>query len=359
MAGAPPRPPHSFEERPQMKSLAIDTIGHTAFRDIPAPTPGPGEVLVDVRHVGLCGSDLSTFNGANPLVELPRIPGHEIGGVILECGPDVAAEYAPGARVVVIPYTTCGKCPACRRGRMNACQFNQTLGVQRDGGLCDRITVPADRLIVNDTLPLHQLAMVEPLSVGFHAVARGDVTADDTVLVLGGGMIGVGAVLGAQARGAEVIVSEISGRKSETLRKLGAKAVINPLETDLEQAVADLTGGRGADVIIEAAGVAQTFRLAVDLAPFTGRIVYIGYAKGEVAYETKFFNLKELDIRGSRNATRTDFDAVIAFMQAHPDMADLLISKVFPWDQATAAFDHWVAHRDETFKIMIDFEKDS
>lgn len=342
-----------------MKSLVIDQISHTAFRDIPDPALAPGEVLVDVRHVGLCGSDLSTFNGANPLVELPRIPGHEIGGVILETGPEVGADLAPGARVVVIPYTTCGTCPACRRGRMNACQFNQTLGVQRDGGLCDRIALPADRLIVNDTLPVHQLALVEPLSVGFHAVSRGEVTADDTVLVLGGGMIGVGAVLGAQARGARVIVSEISARKSETLRKLGAEAVINPMDTDLEQAVAELTDGRGADVIIEAAGVAQTFRLAVDLAPFTGRIVYIGYAKGEVAYETKFFNLKELDIRGSRNATRADFDAVIAYLEQHTDLADLLISKVFPWEQATQAFDHWVAHRDETFKIMIDFGKDA
>ncbi|WP_417248904.1 zinc-binding alcohol dehydrogenase family protein [Celeribacter sp.] len=342
-----------------MKSLVIDKIGHTTFRDIPAPTPGTGEVLVDVRHVGLCGSDLSTFNGANPLVDLPRTPGHEIGGVILETGADVAEDFAPGSRVVVIPYTTCGECPACLRGRANACQFNQTLGVQRDGGLCDRIALPADRLILNDTLPVHHLALVEPLSVGFHAVSRGQVSTDDTVLVLGGGMIGVGAILGAKARGARVIVSEISARKSETLRKLGAEAVIDPTKTDLAQAVDEITEGRGADVVIEAAGVAQTFRLAVDLAPFTGRIVYIGYAKGEVAYETKFFNLKELDIRGSRNATRTDFDAVIAYLEQNGHLANLLISKVFKWEDATQAFDHWVAHRDETFKILIDFGKDA
>ncbi len=342
-----------------MKSLVIDKIGHTAFCDVPTPEPGPGEVLVSVHHVGLCGSDLSTFNGANPLVELPRIPGHEIGGVILETGPNVPGHLSPGSRVVVVPYTTCGTCPACRRGRANACQFNQTLGVQRDGGLCDRIVLPADRLIVNDTLPVHHLALVEPLSVGFHAVSRGQVSSDDTVLVLGGGMIGVGAILGAQARGARVIVSEISTAKAETLRKLGAEAIVNPLETDLEKAVAELTDGRGADVIIEAAGVAQTFRLAVDLAPFTGRIVYIGYAKGEVAYETRFFNLKELDIRGSRNAVREDFDAVIDFLEKHADMADPLISKTFLWEEATSALDYWVAHRDETFKIIIDFGKDA
>ncbi|MEV8467646.1 zinc-binding alcohol dehydrogenase family protein [Fluviibacterium sp. DFM31] len=341
-----------------MKSLAIDTVGHTTFLDRPAPTPGPGEVLVDVRVVGLCGSDLSTFNGANPLVELPRVPGHEIGGAVLETGAGVGGELRPGAHVVVVPYTACGTCPACLRDRPNACQFNQTLGVQRDGGLCDRIVVPADRLIVNDRLGLRQLALVEPLSVGFHAVARGEVEATDTVLVLGGGMIGVGAVLGALARGARVIVSEISAAKSEILRQLGATAVLNPLQGDLEAKLEELTGGRGADVIIEAAGVAQTFRQAVDLAPFTGRIVYIGYTKSEVAYETKFFNLKELDIRGSRNATRADFDAVIAYLEHHQDLADLLVTKVFPWNRATEAFDHWTANRDETFKIMIDFGKD-
>ncbi|KUF10834.1 zinc-binding alcohol dehydrogenase family protein [Pseudoponticoccus marisrubri] len=341
-----------------MKSLAIDRIGHTTFLDRPAPTPGPGEVLVDVRVVGLCGSDLSTFNGANPLVELPRVPGHEIGGVVLETGAGVGDEIRPGAHVVVIPYTACGTCPACRRGRPNACQFNQTLGVQRDGGLCDRIVVPADRLIVNDRLSLQQLALVEPLSVGFHAVARGQVAPEDTVLVLGGGMIGVGAVLGALARGARVIVSEISAAKAEILGQLGATAVINPQAETLEDRLSELTEGRGADVIIEAAGVAQTFRQAVDIAPFTGRIVYIGYTKTEVAYETKLFNLKELDIRGSRNATGADFDAVIAFLETRPGLEDLLVSRIFPWAEAEGAFEHWTAHRDETFKIMIDFGKD-
>ncbi|MCT8160667.1 zinc-binding alcohol dehydrogenase family protein [Pseudoruegeria sp. SHC-113] len=340
-----------------MKALVIDRIGHTAFRDSPSPEPGEGEVLVDVCHVGLCGSDLSTFTGANPLVDLPRVPGHEIGGRILSVGAGVAPEFRPGARVVINPYTACGQCPACKRDRPNACQFNQTLGVQRDGGLCDRITVPQSRLILTEALPDRLLPLVEPLSVGFHAVARGQVSAGDTVLVLGGGMIGVGAILGAQARGAKVIVSEISAAKSETLRKLGAQAVLNPLEVDLAQEVLDLTEGQGADVVIEAAGVAQTFRLAVDLAPFTGRIVYIGYTRGEVAYDTKFFNLKELDIRGSRNALPADFDAVIAVLTKQPQVADLLISKVFPFVQALEAFDYWLAQRDETFKILIDFGK--
>ncbi|MEX0348171.1 MAG: zinc-binding alcohol dehydrogenase family protein [Paracoccaceae bacterium] len=339
-----------------MQCLVIDRVGNTEFRQIAPPVPGTGEVLLDVKFVGLCGSDLNTFQGLNPLVKLPRIPGHEIGGVIAARGPGVAPEFAVGQKAIVIPYTTCGSCPACRKGRVNTCRYNQTLGVQQDGGLCRQIVIRADRLIPNDTLSLAHMALVEPLSVGFHAVSRGQIKADETVLVLGGGMIGVGAILGAQARGARVIVNEISETKRHTLDALGVDAVINPQTQDAEQALTELTGGAGPDVIIEAVGTAETFRAAIDLAPVAGRVVYVGYAKAEVTYDTKFFNLKELDIFGSRNATRPDFEAVVSFLESHPDIASQLISRVIPWTDAESALSYWTRHRDETFKIMIDME---
>jgi 2-desacetyl-2-hydroxyethyl bacteriochlorophyllide A dehydrogenase len=347
-------PTNQFIERINMQSLAIDDIGHTAFRDAETLRPGPGEVLFDVDFVGLCGSDLNTFVGLNPLVELPRIPGHEIGGRIAACGPDVAPEFSVGQSAIVIPYTVCGSCPACRKGRMNACQFNKTLGVQQDGGLRPQIVIKADRLIPNDSLSVKHMALVEPLSVGFHAVSRGSVTAADTVLVLGGGMIGIGAILGAKARGAKVIVSEVAESKVETLRALGVECVVNPLTCDLSETMAQLTQGAGPDVVIEAVGLSETFRAAVELAPFAGRIVYVGYAKSEVSYDTKFFNLKELDIFGSRNATRKDFEEVVAFLETNPKVADQLITKVIPWAEADQAFAHWVENRDSIFKIMID-----
>lgn len=337
-----------------MKSLVIDRVGHSEFRDVPSQEPGPGEVLLKVRHVGLCGSDLNTFSGLNPLVELPRIPGHEIGGTIVGTGPNVPQQFTAGKPVVVVPYTSCGACASCRRGRVNACEFNRTLGVQQDGGLRDFICLPADRLIVNESLKSAHLALVEPLAVGFHAVARGRVTSDDTVLVLGGGMIGVGAALGAKARGARVLVSEVAESKQDVLLALGVDAVINPTRSDLGSEIARMTDNKGADVIIEAVGLPETFQAAVTLAPFSGRVVYVGYAKNAVSYETKFFNLKELDILGSRNATREDFEAVIDFLNGHANLADLVISKTFSWDDADRAFDYWVANRDRTFKVMID-----
>ncbi|MFM2357038.1 MAG: hypothetical protein RLZZ528_2774, partial [Pseudomonadota bacterium] len=180
-----------------MRALLIDGIGSCRLATVADPVPGPGEVLVDVRHVGLCGSDLATFTGLNPLVSLPRIPGHELGVVIRAAGPGVPAAFAPGRRAVVMPYTSCGTCSACRAGRVNACRHNRTLGVQQDGGLSEQVVLPFGKLILNDRLAPRHLALVEPLSVGFHAADRGRIRAGETVVVLGCGMIGLGAVIAA------------------------------------------------------------------------------------------------------------------------------------------------------------------
>ncbi len=339
-----------------MKALVIEDIGQARLRDIPVPRPGKDEVLLRVRHVGLCGSDLSTFRGTNPLSQLPRIPGHEIGGVVAEAGADVSDEFQSGTSAFVIPYTTCGVCAACRHGRPNACKYNQTLGVQTDGGMLDQLVIHPDRLVQNNSLPAPHLALVEPLSVGFHAVSRARITADDTVVVLGGGVIGVGTMLGATSRGARVIAVEISEEKRETLLSIGIDEVINPMRVDLAETLDALTGGFGPDVVIEAVGRPETFRAAVDLVRFTGRVVYVGYAMTEVSYNTSLFNLKELDIMGSRNATKPDFEAVVAFLSGREALADRLISKTFKWADAEQAFEYWETNRSRTFKVMVELD---
>lgn len=336
-----------------MKALLIDGLESCRMAEVPDPRPGPGEVLVDIRHIGLCGSDLATFTGLNPLVSLPRIPGHELGVVILETGPDVPADYATGRQAVVMPYTACGNCSSCRAGRVNACRYNRTLGVQQDGGLSERFVLPFDKLILTDGLAPRHLALVEPLSVGFHAVDRGRITAADTVVVLGCGMIGMGAVIGAVARGATVIAVDF-GDKTRIARNYGAAYSIDPGLEDVAARVAELTGGHGADVVVEAVGLPATFSQAVDLACYSGRVVYIGYSKAPVSYETRFFNLKELDILGSRNALRSDFDAVIAWMEARPTPPDDLITRVFPFSDAADALPTWVKERATTLKFLIE-----
>lgn len=336
-----------------MQALVIEAVGSSALRQVPDPTPGPGEVLLDIRHVGLCGSDLATFSGLNPLVSLPRIPGHEIGAVILRAGPDVPPEFVPGARVIVLPYTACSTCSSCRKGKTNACRHNQTLGVQQDGGLSERLVLPHGKLILNDTLLPRHLALVEPLSVGFHAAVRGRVGPGDRVVVLGCGMIGMGAIAGAAARGAEVIAVDF-GAKAQAALTQGAHHAIDAASADLAAQIDTLTGGDGADVVIEAVGLPETFTRAIDIACFGGRVVYIGYSKAPVTYDTKLFNLKELDIMGSRNALPEDFAAVIRYLEQRGAHSDALISRIIPFAEAATALPYWVQHRADILKIIIE-----
>lgn len=337
-----------------MKALMIEAVGRSALHQVADPVPGPGEVCLRVRHVGLCGSDLNTFKGLNPLVALPRIPGHEIGGLVESVGPGVPDVYARGQRALVVPYTNCGQCTSCRKGRVNACRHNKTLGVQQDGGLSERIVLPFEKVILNATLAPRHLALVEPLSVGFHAVARGRVVAGETVVVIGCGMIGMGVVAAAAACGARVIAVDIGAVKLDLARRYGAVEVIDAGGEDVAGRIDALTGGDGADVVIEAVGLPLTFTQAIDFACFAGRVVYVGYAKEPVSYKTQFFNLKELDIMGSRNATADDFRTVIAYLEGRSQSPDDLITKVFAFADAAQALPFWAAERDSTVKILIE-----
>jgi threonine dehydrogenase-like Zn-dependent dehydrogenase len=255
--------------------------------------------------------------------------------------------------VAVSPYTNCGRCASCLRGRPNACQFNQTLGVQRDGALTELIAIPAGRLYRAD-LSLQELCLVEPLTVGFHAVARGRVAATDMVAVIGCGGVGLGAVSGAAFRGATVIGIDVDDDKLATARKAGAAHTIDSSAGDLHAQLAELTGGRGPDVIIEAIGLPQTFRAAVEEVAFTGRVVYIGYAKEQVAYETRLFVQKEIDILGSRNAQPEDFRDVIRMLEAKRFPVQDAITHKIPLAEAPAILAAWDREPARFGKIMID-----
>lgn len=335
-----------------MKALMIESEGRTRFHDVASPREDDGEIRVAVRHVGLCGSDLNTYRGLNPLVQLPRIPGHEIGGEVIAAGRNVPSEFTPGRRVIVMPYTHCGRCASCRKGRTNACRYNRTLGVQQDGGLAEEIVLPAAKLILNDTLAPRHLALVEPLSVGFHAVGRGQVAAGERVVVLGCGMIGMGALIGAVARGAEVIAVDMSAEKLALARRFGAAHTIDASAQDVVAEVSALTGDDGVDIAIEAVGLPATFTQCITLAGYSGRVVYVGYSKAPVTYDTQLFNLKELDIRGSRNATIEDFRAVIAWLEGIGEEADALISRIIPFAEAEEALPFWDGNRD-SLKVVV------
>ncbi|MEI6387346.1 MAG: alcohol dehydrogenase catalytic domain-containing protein [Spirochaetota bacterium] len=336
-----------------MKAFRITAPRQGGIVELPAVQPGPGELRLGVAWLGLCGSDLSTWRGANALAAYPRIPGHEVAGLVEALGPGVEG-WKLGDEALVVPYTACGSCSACRAGRHNCCRNNQTLGNQRDGALAASLVIPVEKLLRVPGLGLRDLALVEPLSVGFHAASRARIVAGETVVVIGAGGVGIGAVAGAIARGARVIVVDVDERKLELARRLGAADTMDGRRADLVAALSALDGGEGAPVLIEAAGQAVTFRACVEAAAFAGRAIYIGYAKEPVSYETRLFVQKELDIRGSRNALREDFEAAAAWLLADSSRAELLVTRTLPFAEAARAFAEWDAEPGAVTKILID-----
>ena len=343
-----------------MKALQISAPGQLSVVGLPEPgAPGAGEVLLRMEYVGFCGSDLNTYRGANALAKSPVIPGHEIGAVIEAVGPGVPEDLKPGMTVTVNPYTACGNCPSCRRGRPNACRSNQTLGVQRDGAMRELMVVPWEKVIPAEGLSTLETALVEPMSVGFHAVSRGAVTDIDTVMVIGCGMVGLGAVVRAALRGATVIAADIDDDKLLIAKQMGAKYALNTLAPDFRDRLAGITGGDGPDVVIEAVGSPATYRLAVDSVAFTGRVVCIGYSKSDVTFETRLFVQKELDIRGSRNAEPSDFRAVIRYMERGTCPTGRLVSRTVGWSEAPEALAFWNVNPGKVFRIVLNIGADS
>ena len=331
-----------------MKAVMLKQPGEAVLTSIAEPLPAKDQLLLKVRMIGFCGSDLNSFRGKNPMVTFPRIPGHEVAATVVEGNQTVAT----GTNVTMSPYTSCGKCASCLRGRPNACQFNETLGVQRDGALTEYIVMPAAKLYPAN-LTIQELCLVEPLTVGFHAASRGRVAPDDTVAVFGCGGVGLGAIAGSHFRGARTIALDVDESKLSIARKAGAAHTIDTRTESVHQRFAELTNGRGPDVVIEAIGLPQTFRAAVEEVAFTGRVVYIGYAKEPVAYETRLFVQKELDIMGSRNATSEDFHEVIRMLEGHRFPVQEAVSTTVPMQEAPEALRAWSDSPASYTKIMV------
>lgn len=339
-----------------MKAIQITHSQELNVVDLPKPAmPGKGEVMLRLLYVGFCGSDINTFMGRNTMALNPVIPGHEVGAVIEAVGAGVPETLKPGMVVTCNPYTNCGKCVSCRNQRVNACQHNETLGVQRNGAMKEFIVLPWEKIIPAGTLTPKVTALVEPMSVGFHAVSRAQVTDIDVVMVIGCGMVGMGAIVRSVMRGATVIAADIDDEKLALAKKMGAAYTLNTRTEDVHQRLSEMTNGFGPDVVIEAVGSVPTYQMAVNEVAFTGRVACIGYAKSEVSFQTKFFVQKELDIRGSRNAQSSDFRAVIRYLERGTCPVDDLITKVIKPEEALETMRWWSENPGKVFRILVEF----
>ncbi len=343
--------------REKMKAICMEEPGKVVVKEIEKPVPGPGEALLKILYGGICGSDLGSYRGVNPYVAYPRIPGHELAAEIVEVGENEFG-LKPGMIVTCNPYFNCGHCYTCRHGRVNVCTDNQTMGVQREGGMAEYITMPVERIYDGKGLPANVLVLIEPFCISWHGVSRANIVKGERVLVVGTGTIGVLAAVAAKAKGAEVTVCDVAEDKLDYAYRTFAMdhKLLNSSPEAFDKGVAEITNGDGFDVTIEAVGLPSTFQNCIDAACYGGRVVVIGVSKRNI--DDFFFTIiqkKELDIYGSRNALKKDFIELIDLVRAGGVDLPKIVTNVYKLDEADRAFADFAANAGKMLKVLIDF----
>lgn len=318
-----------------MKALSLDSPKHWKRIDVPGPEkPGPGEALVQVHQVGICGTDISGYLGKMPFFSYPRIPGHELGVEVVDIGPGVS-NVRPGDRCSVEPYLNCQQCYACRRGHTNCCETNQTLGVHCDGGLRPRFLVPARKLHISRKLAFEQLALVETLAIGCHATNRAAPQANESCLIIGAGPIGLATLEFVKLTGAKTIVLDMNEQRLDFCRKvMGVRHTIK-LSDNLEKDLREVTDGHLPDVVIDATGNVGSMSSAFSLTTHAGRLVFVGITLEEVRFRHAVFHKSEGTLLCSRNALPGDFTRIIELIEE-----GRLDTR--PWITHRAAFDELI-----------------
>lgn len=338
-----------------MNAIQLNQPGELVRIQIPEPgMPGPGEALVAVHSLGICGTDIHAFHGRQPFFSYPRILGHELGVEVLEVGREVG-NVAPGDRCAVEPYLNCGMCPSCRRGRGNCCVAMRVLGVHVDGGMRGRMLVPATKLHPGAGLGYDALALVEPLAIGSHAVERAAVAAGDNVLVIGAGPIGLAVMTFARLAGGRVIAMDVDATRLAYCRDVhGVDGTVMAGAVDIEPAVRARCGGDLPHVVFDATGNPSSMAAAFAYTAHAGRLIFVGLFQGDVTFHDPSFHSKELTLLASRNALGRDFTTIIAAMES----GDI---DVMPWITHRALlmelpeiFDSWTGRESLVVKAVVE-----
>lgn len=342
-----------------MKTVILEEPGNLRLADTPPPTePGPGEALVRVQRVGICGTDLHAYRGQQPYFSYPRILGHELGVEVVALGQ--STELSPvqvGDHCAVEPYLNCGTCSACRRGRTNCCANLQVLGVHTDGGMRELITVPIAKLHPSPSLPLEHLALVETLCIGAHAVRRASLLPAQSALVIGAGPIGLTALAFARLAGADVAVMEVDEHRMAFAQKnLGVEHIID----GRGDAPAQLRAAFGGDlplIVFDATGNARSMQNALGLIDQGGTVVYISLVQDDISFPDPEFHRRETTLLSSRNATGDDFAWVIENLEAgHINLAPWLTHRAGP-EEIVAEFPGWLRPENRVVKAMLAFDE--
>lgn len=339
-----------------MKTVIIPQPGQVEIIQTEKPQPKAGEALLKILYGGICGSDLGTYKGTFAYASYPRIPGHEFSAQIIEIGENDRG-LKKGMIVTCNPYFNCGKCYSCRRGLVNCCTSNETMGAQRDGAFSEYITMPIERIYDGKGLSAKQLALIEPFCISYHGVSRANVQPDEKVLVIGAGTIGVLAAIAAKAAGAKVWIADIAQKKLDyAVDTFGLDgSILNDTPENFEAKVNEITNGDGFDVTIEAVGLPSTFQSCIDAAAFGARFVQIGVGKRNADFNFTLLQKKELNAYGSRNALKKDFLELIDLVKAGKVDIEKIVTNEYELDKAPEAFKDFSEHAADMLKVVIHF----
>lgn len=340
-----------------MKAIQLEKP--LSFRHINAPEalpPAAGEVLVRIHRVGICGTDLSGYLGKMPFFSYPRIPGHELGVEVIAVGEGVT-NVMIGDRCSVEPYINCGHCYSCRRGHTNCCETNKTLGVMCDGGLTERMILPARKLHVSKKLTFEQLALVETLAIGCHAVNRGNPKPGEHVLIIGAGPIGLSAIEFAKLSGAKTIVMDMNEQRLAFVReKMGVPdTILTKNDGEELKRLAELTNGQLADVVVDATGSNKSMANALNFCAFLGRLVYVGITQQEISFlHAPALHRREIAILASRNALPGDFTRIIKHIENGEINTNNWITHHASFLDMIEAFPSWVKPETGVIKAVVE-----
>ena len=337
-----------------MKAISISKPFEIGIREIDPPAVREGEALLRVLYCGICGADVASFTGNQPFTTYPRIPGHEFSAQIVSV-PENDRGLKAGDVVTCNPYFNCGSCYACRKGLVNACTDNRTMGVQRDGAFCEYIAMPVSRIIPGKGLNARQMALIEPFAISQHALSRCEVKKGDRLLVVGAGPIGLFALLAAKVKGAVVTVSDVLDGRLEKARDFGADYTVNAAAPDAGEQQRAATGGDGFDVCVEACGRSETFLNCIEQAAQGANLILIGNGKTETTFLHSILLKKELNVFGSRNAYTADFEALIDIVAAGKADVLKMVSAVYPAQDAAQAFDALIHNDGSLEKVLLRF----
>lgn len=337
-----------------MKAIQITTPGVINLIDKEIPVANEGEALLKVKYCGICGADVASYTGNQPFTTYPRIPGHEFSAEIVTV-PENDKGLKAGDVITCNPYFNCGGCYACKRGIVNACYDNQTMGVQRDGSFQEYITMPVERLIDGKGLSAKELALIEPFSISCHALSRAEVKEGDNLLIMGAGPIGLFAMIKAKAMGARVMIADMLESRLNLAREYGADMIVNVKEKDLHESALEFTNGNGFDVCVEACGAPETFLSCIDEASHGANIILIGNGKRNTDFLHSIILKKELNIFGSRNAFTKDFEELIDLVASGKVDVMKMVSGIYKKEDAQEAFESLKNNDGTLCKLLIEF----